>query len=938
MSRYHSLLLRQLKRLAIELDGSTPDAEQWRDFLERVSRAYTEADEGRYLIERSQHISSREMQELYRRLEEAQRIAGLGNWSWDEVEHRRLWSDECSRIFDLAPSNVTPGYRAMIKRVLPPDRAIWTAAMRGALNGGREFDIEFRVRRRSGEIRWVCAVGKPLRNEQGTITRVNGTVMDITRRKLVELRRSIEHAVTLLLAQTDAAAPTEVMPRILETMCTTLGWACAAFWQVDGMVGQLRRVSTWAVPGSRAREFFQLSGDSVLVFGCAGLIARTAQTGAPVWIADVVHDEDFRKRKPAAIACGLHAAFALPIQAGGEIVGVIELFHHEPQQADADMLQSAHVIGRQIAQYFQRTRAERALRQSEAHFRALVEQASDSFYVHDIEGRFIDVNQRGCDSLGYTRRELLGMNITQIDASLSVDDLLELQPQLAARATVALESSYRRKDGSTFPVEIRLGLIEIDGRQHLLSLVRDVTDRKQLQDHVHHLAYHDSLTGLPNRAKFNGYLSHAIAQASRYRKGLAVLFIDLDRFKNVNDTLGHNAGDRLLQEMSRRLSSCLREGDRVARLDGDDELVARLGGDEFVVLIEELADPAYAAHVARKILATLVREFALDGQRLHVTASIGISTFPEDGNDELSLMKNADIAMYRAKERGRNNYQFYSAQMNVHSFELLALESGLRRAIERDELMLQYQPKVSLRSGRIIGVEALLRWRHPELGLTLPEHFIPLAEENGLIVPIGNWVLRQACLQSRRWSAQGLAGLRIAVNLSARQFNDDNLLSDIAQILEETAMDPALLEFEITESVVMYNLDKTAQLLAGLKTMGTRVAIDDFGVGYSSLSHLKRFPIDILKIDRSFVCEIPGNAVDEAIAGAIVAMGNNLSIEVVAEGVETEEQRRFLQRHGCEQAQGYLFSEALGAEAFLRLAQRSLGAPSCANHGLDTTH
>lgn len=472
-----------------------------------------------------------------------------------------------------------------------------------------------------------------------------------------------------------------------------------------------------------------------------------------------------------------------------------------------------------------------------------------------------------------------------------------------------------------------MGPIEIDGQRHLLSLVRDVTERKELQDHIQHLAYHDPLTDLPNRAMFNRHLSHAIAQAQRYHKGLAVLFIDLDRFKNINDTLGHNAGDRLLQEMARRITACLRSSDVVARMQDSKDMVARLGGDEFVVLIEEVVDSAHVSYVARKILAAMVKEYPLEDQMIHITASIGISTFPEDGRNEFSLMKHADIAMYRAKDRGKNNFQFYSAQMDLHSAELLALESSLRRGLERDELALHYQAKVETRTGRIIGVEALVRWHHPNLGLISPAHFIPLAEETGLIVPLSKWVLKEACSQNLAWQKQGLPALRIAVNLSARQFADDNLLGDTVTTLDEVGMPPSQLELEITESMMMYNTDKTIQILTELRHLGIRVAIDDFGIGFSSLSHLKQFPIDMIKIDRSFIKDIPGDHADEAITDAIIAMGKSLKIQVVAEGVETAEQLAFLQGRGCDQVQGYYFSRPVPADDFAKLLRDNLTAP-----------
>ena len=566
------------------------------------------------------------------------------------------------------------------------------------------------------------------------------------------------------------------------------------------------------------------------------------------------------------------------------------------------------------------------LRKSEAHFRSLVDQASDGFYVHDVDGRFIDVNQHGCASLGYTRDELLKMNMSDIDLDMSISELRFLRDQFASRAPIALESRHRRKNGDVFPVEIRMGPIDIDGQHFLLSLVRDVTERKEMQDHIQHLAYHDALTDLPNRAMFNRQLNQAIAHAQRYHKGLAVLFIDLDRFKNINDTLGHDAGDRLLQEMARRINACLRVGATPMRQRPSD-LVARLGGDEFVVLIEEMTDSTQISQIASKILSAMVKEFPLEGQMIHVTASIGISLFPDDGRNEFSLMKHADIAMYRAKDRGKNTFQFYSAQMDLHSAELLALESGLRRSLERNEFVLFYQAKVETKTGKIIGAEALVRWQHPELGLVAPTHFIPLAEESGLIVPLSQWVLKEALHQIIRWQEQGLPAMRVAVNLSARQFVDDNLLNDTIIALRESGIDPSLLELEITESMMMYNTDKTIQMLAELRSMGIRIAIDDFGIGYSSLSHLKQFPIDIIKIDRSFIKDIPGDKADEAITDAIIAMSKTLKIKVVAEGVETIEQLHFLRARGCDEIQGYFFSRPIPAADFARLLTENLTSP-----------
>lgn len=443
--------------------------------------------------------------------------------------------------------------------------------------------------------------------------------------------------------------------------------------------------------------------------------------------------------------------------------------------------------------------------------------------------------------------------------------------------------------------------------------------RRQAEDRVRHLAHFDDLTGLPNRTMFNQRLSHALARARRAEEPLAVLFIDLDRFKNVNDTLGHDAGDQALVEISQRLRGCLREVDTVSRL----------GGDEFVVLIEGAGQPADAAEVAQKILAAVARPVVLEEQEFHLTASIGISTWPGDGDDLLGLMKNADIAMYRAKEQGKNIFQFYSAQINTHTLARVALESDLRHALERNEFLLHFQPKVDIPGNRIVGVEALVRWQPPGKALVPPGLFIPLAEETGLIVPIGEWVLRTACLQNKAWQDAGLPRLRIAVNLSPRQFTHEHLLEDVARMLAQSGLDAADLELEITESMVMRDPERAITLLGGLKAMGIHLSMDDFGTGYSSLSYLKRFPLDSVKIDRSFIRDLPGDSDDAAITQAIIAMAHSLRLGVIAEGVETQDQLRFLRANGCDEMQGYLFSKPL-PEADITLLLRRAAAASAA--------
>ena len=450
-----------------------------------------------------------------------------------------------------------------------------------------------------------------------------------------------------------------------------------------------------------------------------------------------------------------------------------------------------------------------------------------------------------------------------------------------------------------------LGLLAWFGWRLLHSrdaLVRD-------QERIRQLAWYDSLTGLPNRALLQDRLGVATAGAMRDQETLATLFLDLDQFKNINDSLGHAIGDRLLQQVARRIADCVRASDTVARL----------GGDEFVVIMPNIRAPADAAFLAEKMLAAVARPYAIDGRELYITPSIGIAVCPEDGCDFESLIQHADAAMYLAKENGRNNYQYFTAALNARAVERLSLESALRGALERREFSLHYQPQINLASGAIIGVEALLRWRHPVLGWVAPDRFIPVAEDSGLIVPIGAWVLQEACRQARAWQAAGLAPLLMAVNVSGVQFHQADLAETVRDILAEHGLAAASLEIEMTESVLMKSADSAVEILRKFREMGVRLAIDDFGTGYSSLSYLKRFPIDKLKIDRSFVSDITTDPDDAAIASAIIAMAHRLRLKVIAEGVETPGHLGFLLQEGCDEAQGYHYSKPLPPDDLERL-------------------
>jgi diguanylate cyclase (GGDEF)-like protein len=471
------------------------------------------------------------------------------------------------------------------------------------------------------------------------------------------------------------------------------------------------------------------------------------------------------------------------------------------------------------------------------------------------------------------------------------------------------------RDESEIPIEDSVALIHDREGQVTGAVIvfRDVSAARAMALQMTHLAQHDFLTGLPNRM-LNDRVSQAIALAPRHQKKVAVLFLDLDGFKYINDSLGHPTGDKLLQSIAKRLVNCVRRSDTVSRQ----------GGDEFVVLLSEVERPEDPAIAARRLLQAVAEPHSIDQHDLHVTTSIGLSVYPNDGLDAETLIKNADTAMYQAKENGRQGYQFFKPAMNIRAVERQSIEESLRRALERQEFALHYQPKINLSTGEIAGAEALLRWTHPVRGPVSPAQFIPVAEDCGLIQPIGNWVLREACQQARVWLEAGLPLETMAVNISAVQLRDENFLDRIFAILRDTALDPKFLELELTESVLMKHAESTESILKTLRSRGVQIAVDDFGTGYSSLSYLRKFPIDALKIDQSFVRQITTAPDETTIVTAMISMGRSLKLRVVAEGVETQAEMAFLQAHQCDQAQGYYFSRPVPAQQFARLLRTGI--------------
>ena len=826
----------------------------------------------------------------------------LANKAW--LKERNL-SDKSivgKTVFDIFPAELAEMAAAQDREVMRTGVPI--------------LDIEQRVVVKTPEggrsqPRWLSVTKVPMVDASAKIIGTVGTSRDITERKLSAQRREMEHAIASVLA--DAITVEEALPRVIQTICEGLDWDCGFHWSWDKPSELLRCREHWYRPANGMDEFVQASLGTVNEAPVAvsstpsgGLVRRVWVGATPVWLPDVASMPDFR-RAPAAMRADLHGAFAFPIMMEGRPWGVMEFFSHEIRKPEEALLQIVLAIGRQVGQFIRRKDSEQALRESEEQFRQLAGNIPQVFWICDArQHRAVYISPAFQEITGLDPEKLMARAHGWLDA-VHPDDR---QQVIAARKEAAsgnYDHTFRivKPDGSmrwvrdrAFPVYDASGSV-----YRIAGVCEDITEKKAAEERLSQLAHFDILTGLPNRALYLDRMRQAMTLARRHDRATGVMFLDLDRFKVTNDTLGHSAGDQLLKQVGERLAACIREGDTVGRF----------GGDEFGIVLADMRSPDDARLVAQKILDVLQSPFELEGHEVFITASVGISLYPADSDDETELMKNADAAMYRAKESGRNRYEFYSSEMNARSLQRLNLESNLRRALERGEYLLHYQPKASLATREITGFEALLRWTAGGEKLVSPADFVPLLEDTGLIVPVGEWVIEAACRQLVTWREAGVQPVPIAINLSARQFRDKNLAATIERILRAHEVDPRLIEIELTESSLMVNTDEAVRTLSHLKSLGVRLSIDDFGTGYSSLAYLRRFPLDTLKIDRSFVNDVTTHADVANITRAVIDMSHNLGLKVVAEGVETEAQLAFLDAAGCGEMQGYYFSRPMPA-------------------------
>jgi diguanylate cyclase (GGDEF)-like protein/PAS domain S-box-containing protein len=774
--------------------------------------------------------------------------------------------------------------------------------------------LDKRYLRRDGSVMWAEAALTMVRGAGGATAYVVAVIQDVSARKRAERHAERLNAFYGALSHTNQAivrmSEPEALYREICRLCVEFGHVRMAYIAVAQ--GERIVPVAWAGPAEDylAGLVLRTAASAPEGRGPAGIALRE---GRPYICNDFFADPTTLPWRDRAERCGLRSAAVFPIRRGGHPIGVLNLYDAEPGVFDAGLVALLEEMAGDISFALDNFDREAALAESGERFEGLVESAMDAIVTVGADQRIVQFNAAAAALFQVPTKAAVGMPLERLIPerfrAAHASHVRRFGEGREASRRIASELFALRADGTEFPIEASVSRSLAGGEQQYTVILRDITARKLFESRIEYLATHDGLTDLPNRNLIRDRIAQAIGHARRAGIHLALMFVDLDRFKVVNDGFGHPFGDVLLKAAGERFQAALRE----------DDTVARLGGDEFLILLTDLQHTDDVYIVAQKILDALERPFALEGREVHVSASIGVSLYPQDGEDFDTLLGHADVAMYRAKDLGRGTYQFFTQAMSAGLKQRVEREAQLRHALERGELQLAFQPKVDLASGAISGAEVLLHWRHPELGIVTPANFIPLAEETGLIVPIGEWVLRSACAQAKAWSDAGLPPVAMAVNLSARQFLHHDIVALVESVLTQTGLPPGQLELELTETLIARDVEKVAATIERLHSAGVRFSIDDFGTGYSNLAQLRRFRVDRLKIDQTFVRNLHTSRNDAAIALAIISLARALDLKVIAEGVETAEQCAFLRKHGCDEIQGYYFSRPVPAEAFAEM-------------------
>ena len=842
-------------------------------------------------------------------------MAKVGGWELDLGTHELTWTREVYRIHEVE-KGFAPNLERAIGFYTPESRPLIEQAMKRAIDHGEPFDLELEIETAKKKRLWVKAVGK-IRTVNAASRKLFGTFQDITERKRAEETehnlnrklRAISRCNLVLMRATDEQT---LLNDICRIVCDEAGYRMVWVGYAQHDEAKTVRPVAWAGIEDGYLATANVSwADTERGRGPGGTAIRSR---VRVYVQDFATAPEVAPWRENALQRGYRSNLVVPLNDdNANTFGALAIYSAEPNAFTPDEIALLEELAHNLAfgitvlrARVQHQQAEETLHKAEEKYFRIFNEAVVGIFQSTPDGRFLSVNPELARIYGYASPAELMANCTDIAYQTFVDpskrDLFK--GTLEEKGSVNnLEYQAYRKDGSKMWLLENARAVRNSSGATLYyeGTVADITDRKVAEERVQYLAYYDALTDLPNRALLADRLSTAVAGARRQKDKVALLFLDLDRFKSINDSFGHSFGDLVLQDVAKRLKRRTREQDTVARL----------GGDEFLIVLNNVKDISDVAVAAKRFMDAMTAEFVVQGHSLSITCSLGISIFPEHGMDVETLVKNADAAMYSAKENGRNNFQFFAEEMTAQVVERLTLESSLRPALDKKQLFLVYQPQMDIATGKIVGLEALLRWQHPELGLVPPDKFIRIAENSGLILPIGEWVLRTACSQARKWQDEGLSAVRVAVNVSAVQFRQPDFCAIIGRVLHETGLAPQYLELELTESLLLSSADMTLSVIRELSALGVTLAIDDFGTGYSNFGYLKQFRVSRLKIDRSFINDVAVNPDDAAIANAIISMAKSMSLKVIAEGVENEAQMSFLRAHLCDEIQGYYFSKPL---------------------------